>query len=193
MKKVIIFLLLLSLIACTKKEPIDPVNITSGGNSIFFPFIDLKKASKNIDLLELSHSALALSRNSTFYIMPVRYEKLGKVSFEDNYTTMIKNYIILNALGYIVESREQADYYIILSAKESITSYLSENFSLLELNIFTKMDIPVFHIKMKVTSNRDNNFYYHPSTASNPPDYLTQTGLIYLLDRYFKKLFEGGR
>jgi len=61
----------------------------------------------------------------------VRYEKLGIISFTDNYAKMIENYIILNALGNIVNNKESAHYYIIASVKESITSFLSEIIPLL--------------------------------------------------------------
>lgn len=192
MKKLLILCLLISLIGCGKQTPKDPINIINEEREIYFPFIDLKKAEKHIEVLELSFTSLPLNKTSSFYVLPVRYEKLGIISFTDNYAKMIENYIILNALGNIVNNKESAHYYIIASVKESITSFLSENYSLINLDILTTKDIPIFHVKVKVYANRDDNFYYHPSTAARPPDYLTQTGFIYILDKYMKKIFEGG-
>jgi hypothetical protein len=192
MKKLLILCLLISLIACGKKTPKDPINIINEEREIHIPFIDLKKAEKHIDVLELSFASLPLNKTSSFYVLPVRYEKLGITSLIDNYSKMIENYIILNALGKIVNNKESANYYIIATVKESITSFLSENYSLITLDILTIQDIPIFHVKIKVRSERDDNFYYHPSTAARPPDYLTQTGFIYILDKYMKKIFEGG-
>jgi hypothetical protein len=192
MKKLLILCLLISIIACGKKTPNDPINIINEEKEIYIPFIDLKRAEKHIDVLELSFASLPLNKTSAFYILPVRYEKLGITSFTDQYSKIIENYIILNALGNIVNNKKSANYYIITSVKESITSFLSENYSLISLDIFTTHDIPIFHVKIKVRSERDDNFYYHPSTSARPPDYLTQTGFIYILDKYMKKIFEGG-
>jgi hypothetical protein len=193
MKKQFIICFLIILIACSKEVPRDPINIISDEREINFPFIDLKKAEKHIDVLELSFASLPLNKTSKFYILPTSYEKLGIISYVENYSRMIENYIILNALGSIVKNKGDADYYIISTVKESITSYLSENYSLINLDVFTNQDIPIFHVRVKVTSNRDDNFYYHQATAARPPDYLTQTGFIYILKKYFNKIFEGGR
>lgn len=193
MKRCLIICLLILFTACAKKTPVDPINIINDEREINFPFIDLKKAEKHVNVLELTFASLPLNKTSTFYVLPARYEKLGIISYMDNYSRMIENYIILNALGSVVSNKTTADYYIIASVKESITSYLSENYSLIDLNIFTKQDIPIFHVKIKMTSNRDDNFYYHPATTARPPDYLTQTGFIYILNKYFNKIFEGGK
>jgi hypothetical protein len=193
MKKLLIICLIISAIGCAKEKPKDPISIINDEREINFPFIDLKKAEKHIDVLELSFASLPLNKTSSFYILPVKYENLGNISFNEHYSKMIENYIIINALGKIVHKKELSDYYIIPSVKESIASYLSENYSLITLDIFTTQDIPIFHVKIKVASKRDDNFYYHPSTAARPPDYLTQTGFIYILNKYFNKIFEGGK
>jgi len=64
-------------------------------------------------------------------------------------------------LGSIVKNKEDADYYIISTIKESINLIFVGNYSLINLDVFTNQDIPIFHVRVKVTSNRDDNFYYH--------------------------------
>ncbi|MDY6821474.1 MAG: hypothetical protein SVN78_07635 [Deferribacterota bacterium] len=193
MKKIIFLTLLIFLNACSKELPKEDVDIKTTKRHIDIPFVDIKEAEKYIDILGLSYNVLPINRTSKFYILPVRLELLGEIKYVKSYENIIKNYIILNALGYIVEDKELADYYIVISIKESVRTYLSENYSLVEFSVFTKLDVPVFHISVKVRSDRDEGFYYHPSKPAKSPRSLSINGIIYILNKYFIKIFQGGK
>ena len=185
MRKILPFILVFFIFSCAIKEAF----LTREASSIPVKETVVKSTGEKIRVLELFFNAPPLYHNSAFYLHPLRIERGEEIEYSEDYPTMIKNYFLLHVLGTITDKETDADYYITSNVQETFKSFLLKNYSLIEVDVFTKLKIPLLHVVIKVESRRNKSFFYNPSTPSQSPDYLTHVGFIYLLDNVISKMF----
>lgn len=131
-------------------------------------------------------------RKFKYYVQPERVTRPGEVTYNDVIKTIIERVIILNKLGDVVSTPEDANFIVITYLNESFERRYGENSSNIEISILDIDNRPVMYTKVTSMSKSDENFFYFPTKTAKSVKYLTVKGLGYLLDKSFSKLFQEG-
>lgn len=191
MKKIISSLLLTTLLisGCSLPSGVatvaNPLNFFSTG---FYPLVIITELETNLSSVfidktkaKIKHFSVnpyeILPENSVIFIMPVKMKQASQETWDNYYSTMIKNYILMNNYAKITNDVETADYVLFAKISESPEVWNGKNFSNIDITIMERNEMPVFFSNVKVESKSDKNFYYRLSKSARPVKELTLLGL----------------
>lgn len=201
-KKLLILLVLISAVACTKPSDLamlyNPVTgIETGAwqmallvemNTNFSSLLYDKTDARFDDFVVRPFQVLP--EGSAFYIMPAIYtDRNNAKTYDSAYTKIMTSYIKFNNYGTVVNSPEEADYIIVMNVNESPQFFHGKNTSAIAITILDPDETPVFFAKTDVYSKSDSNFYYQPSKAAKPVKYLTLKGFERLFHEALPQAF----
>lgn len=190
MKRIISLLMFMVLISgCSNiggaVAVVNPLNFTSTG---FYPLLIIGELETNLSSLLIDKTRAkvvdfnvnpfeVLPERSLIYVMPVAVTKSYEKTYDNFYSDLIKRYLAMNKFAVITDDISKADFILMANIAESPERRTGTNSSAISMSIMEQNERPVFYTTIRVRSNSDKNFYYHPSRAARPVQELTLVGL----------------
>lgn len=190
MKRIISLLMFMVLISgCSNiggaVAVVNPLNFTSTG---FYPLLIIGELETNLSSLLIDKTRAkvvdfnvnpfeVLPERSLIFVMPVAVTKSYEKTYDNFYSDLIKRYLAMNKFAVITDDISKADFILMANIAESPERRTGTNSSAISMSIMEQNERPVFYTTIRVRSNSDKNFYYHPSRAARPVQELTLVGL----------------